>query len=38
MLITQSIILMRQNIIVLDEPLANLDLENALKLLIDLKD
>lgn len=37
MLITQSIILMRQNIIVLDEPLANLDLENALKLLIDLK-
>lgn len=37
MLITQSIILMRQNIIVLDEPLANLDLENALKLLVDLK-
>lgn len=37
MLITQSIMAMEQNILVLDEPLANLDLENALKLLSLLK-
>lgn len=37
MLITQSVLLMHQNILILDEPLANLDLENALKLLNFLK-
>lgn len=38
MLITQSVVLMHQNILILDEPLANLDLENALKLLNYLKE